>query len=147
MAQEEETPASTPPSNNTAGSQSTESNDYLTYENSTYRIKISYPSTWKVVNVSNANDSRFIKIIAFDSPDENAGIGVWTDNSPGNETIDTFLAEDIQNYRQNPDYPNFTHLSPQIQKIQCLLALQDMSYYLVMLIITLRDYQRKLAQY
>jgi eukaryotic-like serine/threonine-protein kinase len=111
MAQEEETPASTPPSNNTAGSQSTESNDYLTYENSTYRIKISYPSTWKVVNVSNANDSRFIKIIAFDSPDENAGIGVWTDDSPGNETIDTYLAEDIQNYRQNPDYPNFTLIS------------------------------------
>jgi hypothetical protein len=111
MAQEGETPASTSPSNNTTGSQSTEGNDYLTYENTTYGIKISYPSTWQVVNVSNANDSRFIKIIAFDSPDESAGISVWTDNSPGNETIDTYLAEDIQNYRQNPDYPNFTLIS------------------------------------
>jgi hypothetical protein len=111
MAQEGETSASTPPSNNTAGSQLAEGNDYLTYENSTYGIKISYPSTWQLVNVTNANDSRFIKIIAFNSPDESAGIGVWTDNSPGNETIDTYLAEDIQNYRQNPDYPNFTLIS------------------------------------
>jgi hypothetical protein len=109
MAQEMET-SSPSSSNYTTGSQSIEGS-FLQYENSTYGIKISYPSTWTIAHVNNTNGSRYTAIVAFDSPDENARITLWTDFFPRNETLDTYLAETIQNYRQNPNFPNFTVIS------------------------------------
>jgi len=97
-------------SNYTTGSQSIEGS-FRQYENSTYGIKMSYPSTWTIAHVNNTNGSRYTEIVAFDSPDENAHIALWTDIFPRNETLDTYLAETIQNYRQNPNFPNFTVIS------------------------------------
>jgi hypothetical protein len=72
---------------------------------------MSYPSTWSIAPVNNTNGSRYTKVVEFESPDKNAHIVLWTDIFPRNETLDTYLAEDIQNYRQNANFPNFTLIS------------------------------------
>ncbi len=97
--------------NNGTGSASanTTSSPMLMYSNSSYGVNMTYPATWKVVNnISAINSSRTVYVVEFDSPaGPTVSLGIDTFNAT--ETPDTYVAESVQAYRNNPSvYQNFT---------------------------------------
>jgi hypothetical protein len=84
--------------------------NFIAYNNSTYGIKISYPSNWKVSDkLENANNTRNIDIVKFYLPQEGPSFTLSRDTINKKEDQNTYLAETIQSYRNNiAGIPNFT---------------------------------------
>lgn len=82
---------------------------FLTYENSTYGVKINYPSTW--VRVTPYSDEAYTTVFVeeFDKPDSSAYVIVGVDYFNFNATPTTYLARLMQNYRTQLE--DFTLLS------------------------------------
>jgi hypothetical protein len=90
------------------------------YQNVTYGVSMLYPSNWTQQNSTEvvAEDDRFIEVSEFFSPRETDGyfalVRIALDNMPRTTSIQVYLSQSIDNYRQNPDFQEFQLLSSSI---------------------------------
>lgn len=94
----------------------TEEEDVSIYENSTYGIIMTYPSTWDVYTPINSPEDRNIFIVEFSVPDTSVSLSVARDTFDQNKTLSTYLAETVEFYSQ--DTPGFTLLSSDLDFAQ-----------------------------
>ncbi len=88
----------------------------MTNENSTYGVKINYPSTW--VRVTPYSDEKYTTVFVeeFDEPNSTAYVTVGVDYFNFDVTSSTYLAILIQNYRTQ--LKDFTLLSSDFTSAQ-----------------------------
>jgi hypothetical protein len=79
---------------------------YDVYVNSTYGIKLIYPTIWHKDDPTNSADQRNVDIVYISAPDSIPFVKVSRDTFNRNETIDTYIAETIQSYAS--DFKDFT---------------------------------------
>ncbi|MDQ5870257.1 MAG: DUF1795 domain-containing protein [Thermoproteota archaeon] len=89
---------------------------FATYENSTYGIKINYPSTWNKVTPYSDEEYTTVFVQEFDQPDSSAYVIVGVDYFNFEATPSTYLARLIQNYRTQ--LKDFTLLSSDLNSVQ-----------------------------
>jgi hypothetical protein len=82
---------------------------FIPYENSTFGIKIVYPSNWKVYDKPENSNTRNIDIVKFYLSQGGPSFTISRDTINKNEDQNTYLAETIQSYRHNiANIPDFT---------------------------------------
>lgn len=89
---------------------------FATYENSTYGIKINYPSTWNKVTPYSDEKYTTVFVQEFDKPDSSAYVIVGVDYFNFETTPSTYLARLIQNYRTQ--LKDFTLISSDLKSVQ-----------------------------
>ena len=89
---------------------------FATYENSTYGIKINYPSTWNKVTPYSDEKYTTVFVQEFDKPDSSAYVIVGVDYFNFETTPSTYLARLIQNYRTQ--LKDFTLISSDLNSVQ-----------------------------
>src|SRR6478672_1966350 len=89
---------------------------FATYENSTYGIKINYPSTWNKVTPYSDEKYTTVFVQEFDKPESTAYVIVGVDYFNFEATPSTYLARLIQNYRTQ--LKDFTLLSSDLNSVQ-----------------------------
>jgi hypothetical protein len=94
----------------------TEEENINIYENSTYGIIMTYPSTWDVYTPINSPEDRNVFIVEFNVPDTPVSLSVARDTFDQNKTLSTYLAETVEFYSQ--DTPGFTLLSSDLDFAQ-----------------------------
>jgi hypothetical protein len=94
--------------------------EWLSYQNLTYGVSMLYPSNWTQQNSTDvvAEDERFIDVSNFFSPRETDGyfalVRMALDNMPRTTSIQVYLGQSIDNYRQNPNFQELQLLSSSI---------------------------------
>jgi hypothetical protein len=83
--------------------------ELVPYENSTFGVYLQYPDNWEVVTPSNTRNGTTFPIVEFWSPDGTGVISVNRDIFDINHSMDTYLAEIIQYYKNI--ISNFTLIS------------------------------------
>jgi hypothetical protein len=86
----------------------------LTYENSTYGIRMQYPSDWITSETNNFdNRDQYLTVVTFDSPGINskgeyiADIMQAIDKYPSSLNLNQYMKDSFKYYRQHPeDYRN-----------------------------------------
>jgi hypothetical protein len=108
------------------------SSSLLTYENTTYGIKMKYPADWAVINQNLDHHltptGRSVDVVVFHSPGADlfgAMVAVHRDDLNSSESVDIYAAQAINYDRIN--YANFTLLS----SVKGVLLLGQPSYDLV----------------
>jgi hypothetical protein len=97
---------------------STTRTDFSTYKNTTYGIKIQYPSTWKA-NENLSSNGRNINIVKFvSSLPGNPTLVVSRDRVSPNDTVDLYLAEIVQDLKPDVNHPGFTLISTDTKDTQ-----------------------------
>jgi hypothetical protein len=88
---------------------------FIPYNNSTFGIKIAYPSNWKVSDKLENAKTRNIDVVKFYLSKEGPSFTLSTDTINKNEDQNTYLAETIQSYRHNiAGIPDFTVIKTNI---------------------------------
>lgn len=77
--------------------------DLTTYENTSYGVKINYPSNWNVYAPVTDPEYRNVFIVGFEAPDVHERVApffeIGRDIFDRNQTLSTYVAEVIQSYR------------------------------------------------
>jgi hypothetical protein len=90
------------------------------YQNATYGVSMLYPSNWTQQNSTEvvAEDDRFIVVSRFSSPEETDGyfalVTISIDNIPRTTSIEGYLSQSIDSYRQDPEFQEFQLLSSSV---------------------------------
>jgi hypothetical protein len=94
--------------------------EWSPYQNVTYGVSMLYPSNWTQQNSTEvvAEDDRFIEVSEFFSPTETDGyfalVTITIDYMPRTTSIEGYLSQSIDIYRQDPDFPEFQLLSSSV---------------------------------
>jgi len=94
--------------------------EWSPYQNLTYGVSMLYPSNWTQENSTEAvaEDDRFIVVSEFSSPEETGGyfalVILAIDNRPRTTSIEGYLTQSIDIYRQDPNFQEFQLLSSSV---------------------------------
>jgi len=102
------------------GSLAQQQGEWSPYQNATYGVSMLYPSNWTQENSTQAvaEDDRFIVVSEFSSPEETGGyfalVIIAIDNRPRTTSIEGYLTQSIDVYRQDPNFQEFQLLSSSV---------------------------------
>jgi photosystem II reaction center protein PsbP len=92
--------------------------EWSPYQNVTYGVSMLYPSNWTQQNSTGDADDRFIVVSEFSSPEETDGyfalVITAIDNRPRTTSIEGYLSQSIDIYRQDPNFQEFQLLSSSV---------------------------------
>ncbi len=94
--------------------------EWSQYQNVTYGVSMLYPSNWTQQNSTAVvtEDDRFIVVSEFFSPEETDGyfaeVTVAIDTMPRTTSIQSYLSQSIDIYRQDPAFQEFQLLSSSV---------------------------------
>jgi hypothetical protein len=94
--------------------------EWSPYQNVTYGVSMLYPSNWTQHNSTEVvtEDDRFIVVSEFSSPEETDGyfalVVIAIDNMPRTTSMEGYLSQNIDIYRQDPNFQEFQLLSSSV---------------------------------
>ncbi len=101
-----------------AYAQEQQQDEWSLYQNVTYGVSMLYPSNWTQHNITGSEDDRFIYLSDFSSPEETEGyfgyVTIAIDSMPNTTSMESYLNQSINIYRQDPELQEFQLLSSNI---------------------------------